>query len=71
LKKRGSQSGLSQPGAKKTKAVASDLDLKSSLEIAQIINAEDAKVAAAVKSALPQISKAIDLIADAIAQGGV
>ncbi len=61
---------MSQLGVKQTKADASDLDLKSSFEIAHIINAEDAKVAAAVKTALPQIGKAIDLIADAIAQGG-
>ncbi len=70
MKKRKSQSRLSQLGAKQTKAVASDLDLKSSFEIAHIINTEDAKVAVAVKTALPQIGKAIDLIADAIAQGG-
>jgi len=70
LKRRKSQSGLSRLGTEQTKAVASDLDLKSSFEIAHIINAEDAKVAAAVKSALPQIGEAIDLIADAIAQGG-
>jgi N-acetylmuramic acid 6-phosphate etherase len=49
---------------------ANNLDLKSSLEIAQIINAQDAKVAAAVKSALPQIARAIDLIANALQQGG-
>src|SRR5207248_1489736 len=70
LKKRKSQSRSSQLGAKQTNADASDLDLKSSFEIAHIINAEDAKVAAAVKTALPQIGKAIDLITDAIAQGG-
>ena len=70
MKKRKRQSGLSQLGANQTNAGASDLDLKSSFEIARIINIEDAKVAAAVKTALPQIGKAIDLIADAIAQGG-
>jgi N-acetylmuramic acid 6-phosphate etherase len=70
LKKRKRQSRLSQLGAKQTNADASDLDLKSSFEIAHIINAEDAKVAPAVKTALPQIGKAIDLIAHAIAQGG-
>ena len=42
---------------------STDLDLKSSLELARIFNAEDAKVAAAVKRALPQIARAIDLIA--------
>jgi N-acetylmuramic acid 6-phosphate etherase len=49
---------------------SSDLDLKSSLELAQIINSEDAKVAQAVQKALPQIAQAIDWIADALRQGG-
>jgi N-acetylmuramic acid 6-phosphate etherase len=49
---------------------AKNLDLKSSLEIVRIINAQDAKVAAAVKSALPQIARGIDLIAKALKQGG-
>jgi len=49
---------------------SANLDLKSSLEIARIINAEDAKVAAAVKRALPQIAKAIDVIAAALRRGG-
>jgi len=47
-----------------------DLDRKSALEIARIINREDAKVAAAVKPALRQTAQAIDLIAEALAQGG-
>jgi N-acetylmuramic acid 6-phosphate etherase len=47
-----------------------DLDLKSSLQIVRILNAEDAKVAAAVKRALPQIARAIDVIAAALKQGG-
>jgi N-acetylmuramic acid 6-phosphate etherase len=49
---------------------AKNLDLKSSLEIAGIMNAQDAKVAAAVKPALPQIARGIDLIAKALKQGG-
>ena len=49
---------------------SSELDLKSSLELAKIINAEDAKVAKAVERALPQIAQAIDLIANALRQGG-
>jgi N-acetylmuramic acid 6-phosphate etherase len=49
---------------------ARNLDLNSSLEIARIINAQDAKVAAAVKPALPQIARGIDLIAKALKQGG-
>jgi N-acetylmuramic acid 6-phosphate etherase len=47
-----------------------DLDTKSSLEIARIINTEDATVAAAVENALPEIAKAIDWITDALSRGG-
>jgi N-acetylmuramic acid 6-phosphate etherase len=47
-----------------------DLDCKSSLEIARLINAEDSKVADAVKRALPQIARAIDLIVAALRRGG-
>ena len=47
-----------------------DLDTKSALEIARIINSEDAKVAAAVERALPQIAQAIDLTAEALVNGG-
>lgn len=46
------------------------LDTKSALEIARLINREDAKVAAAVEQALPQIAKAIDAIAEAVGNGG-
>ncbi len=42
---------------------AADLDLKSSLEVARLMNSEDAKVAATVSRALPQIARAINLIA--------
>jgi len=49
---------------------SADLDLKSALEVARIINAEDAKVADAVQRALPQIARAIDLIANALRRGG-
>jgi N-acetylmuramic acid 6-phosphate etherase len=49
---------------------SSDLDLKSSLEIARIINTEDATVAEVVARALPQIARGIDWIAEALAKGG-
>jgi N-acetylmuramic acid 6-phosphate etherase len=61
---------LRRLGTEKTNSASVDLDRKSALEIARIINAEDAKVAVAVKSALRQIAKAVDLIAAALAQGG-
>jgi N-acetylmuramic acid 6-phosphate etherase len=49
---------------------ADDLDRKSSLEIARLINAEDATVAQAVTRALPQIARAIDQVAAALRRGG-
>jgi N-acetylmuramic acid 6-phosphate etherase len=49
---------------------SADLDLKPALEIARIINAEDAKVATAVQRALPQIARAIDLVASHFRKGG-
>jgi N-acetylmuramic acid 6-phosphate etherase len=49
---------------------AHDLDQKSSIDIARLINAEDATVAAAVSRALPQIARAIDLVAAALRKGG-
>jgi N-acetylmuramic acid 6-phosphate etherase len=49
---------------------AADLDRKSSLDIARLINAEDATVAAAVARVLPQIARAIDLVAAALRRGG-
>jgi N-acetylmuramic acid 6-phosphate etherase len=42
----------------------------SSLEIARVMNDEDATVAAAVRLALPQIARAIDVVANAIRKGG-
>lgn len=46
------------------------LDIKSALEIARIINAEDAKVHAAVKKAVPEIAIVIDEVARALRDGG-
>jgi len=61
---------LSHLPTEQPNAAARNLDLRSSLEIASIINAQDAQVAAAVKPALPQIARGIDLIAKALKQGG-
>jgi N-acetylmuramic acid 6-phosphate etherase len=49
---------------------AADLDRMPSLEIARLINDEDATVAAAVRHALPQIARAIDTIAAGLRSGG-
>ncbi len=46
------------------------LDMKSAFDLVRIMNAEDAKVAAAVRRALPQIARAIDLITNALERGG-
>jgi len=49
---------------------AGDLDRKSSLEIARLINDEDATIAAAVRRALPQVARAIDIVAAGLRAGG-
>ena len=49
---------------------ARDLDTKSALEIAEIINREDQTVALAVNRALPEIARVIDAAADVIRSGG-
>jgi N-acetylmuramic acid 6-phosphate etherase len=51
-------------------AASEGLDTKSALEIARIINHEDAKIAAAVKKALPEIAIAIDTVARSLRDGG-
>jgi N-acetylmuramic acid 6-phosphate etherase len=45
-------------------------DTKSALEIARIINHEDAKVSAAVKKAIPEIAEVIDQVARSLRDGG-
>jgi N-acetylmuramic acid 6-phosphate etherase len=61
---------LSKLTTERANPAAANLDLKSSLQIARIINSEDAKVAKAVKRALPQIARAIDVIANSLKHGG-
>src|SRR5258708_1434874 len=61
---------LYQLATEQPNPASADLDTKSSLEIARIINSEDARVALAVERALPQIARAIDSIAEALAAGG-
>jgi N-acetylmuramic acid 6-phosphate etherase len=64
------QISLRHLATEQSNTASADLDRKTALEIARIINREDAKVAAAVKRALPQIAQAIDLIAAALSDGG-
>jgi N-acetylmuramic acid 6-phosphate etherase len=49
---------------------AANLDRMSSLEIVRLINDQDATVAGAVKRALPQIARAVDVVAAGLRQGG-
>jgi len=57
-------------GTEQQNLASQALDTKSALEIATIINDEDAKVTAAVRRALPQVAAAIDAVAKALAAGG-
>ena len=61
---------LSLLDTEKTNPATADIDQKSSLEIVQLINAEDAKIAQAVSEVLPQIAKAIEEIASRLRRGG-
>ena len=63
-------SDLRRLATEKPNFASIDLDCKSSLQIARIINVEDAKVAGAVARALPQIAQVIDWIAAALSNGG-
>jgi N-acetylmuramic acid 6-phosphate etherase len=53
-----------------TNDAAHDLDQKSSLEIAALINTEDITVALAITRVLPQIARAIDLVTAALRARG-
>ena len=54
-----------------TSNIASEgLDTKSALDIARIINHEDARIAAAVKKALPEVAIVIDIVARSLRDGG-
>jgi N-acetylmuramic acid 6-phosphate etherase len=51
-------------------SASSDLDKMSALEIATLMNRQDAKVLRAIRRALPAIAKAIDVVRDRLAAGG-
>ena len=65
-----SKSDLRRLRTEQSHPATAELDCKSALEIARIINDEDATVAAAVRRALPQVARAIDLVAAALRKGG-
>src|SRR5258708_39407958 len=54
----------------KINPATSEIDRMSPLEIVQVINAEDAKVAEAVRQELPHIARAIEEIAARMRRGG-
>jgi N-acetylmuramic acid 6-phosphate etherase len=61
---------IEQLGTEQINAAWTDLDVRSPLEIARIINAEDAKIATIVERALPQIARAIEWITESLRSGG-
>lgn len=66
----GPKSDLRQLSTEQILSAASNLDQMSSLEIVQLMNDEDATVAAAVRRALPQVARAIDVVADGLRHSG-
>ncbi|GLB42931.1 putative glucokinase regulator family protein [Lyophyllum shimeji] len=62
------QTGSLQTESRNEKSV--EIDAVSTLEMCQIINAEDATVAAAVQKCIPEIARTIDLIAERVRKGG-
>jgi N-acetylmuramic acid 6-phosphate etherase len=70
LKIKKNSEGIEDLATEQSNPLSNDLDAKSTLEIARIINTEDKKVAAALEPALPQIAQAIDWIADSLKNGG-
>ncbi len=61
---------LEQLTTERPNEASQGFDTKSALDIARIINHEDAKVAAAVKKALPEIAQVIDQVARCLRDGG-
>jgi N-acetylmuramic acid 6-phosphate etherase len=61
---------LSDLDTERQNRASADLDKLSALEIATLMNREDAKVLRAVRQALPEIAKAIDVVHNCLAKGG-
>jgi len=64
------KSDLRQLPTEQMLSTATNLDQMSSLEIVRLINEQDAIVAAAVQRTLPQVARAIDVVADGLRHGG-
>jgi N-acetylmuramic acid 6-phosphate etherase len=63
-------SRLDALGTEQSRPELADLDLRPTLELVRLINAEDATIAAAVTDAAPAIASAIDAITDRLDAGG-
>jgi N-acetylmuramic acid 6-phosphate etherase len=61
---------LSELKTERPNRASSDLDRLSALEIAALMNRQDARVLRAVRQALPAIARAIDVVRDRLAAGG-
>ena len=61
---------LSGLKTEKQNRASADLDKLNALQIATLMNREDAHVLRAVRQALPAIAQAIDVVRDHLAQGG-
>lgn len=58
------------PVTEEANPATSQMDTLSALEIVTLINQEDARVAVAVQTVLPQIAQAVDVAADRLGRGG-
>jgi N-acetylmuramic acid 6-phosphate etherase len=67
---RKSKSDLRRLTTEQILPAATDLDRMSSLEIVRLMNEEDSTVAGAVRRALPQIARAIDVVVAGLRRGG-
>lgn len=66
----GDRQAFSGLETEKVNAVSADIDRMSPLEMVQVMNAEDAKVAFAVQQELSQVARAIEAIAERMRRGG-
>ena len=58
------------PVTEESNSATAEIDVASTLDAAQLINAEDAKVAAAVEKVLPQIAETIDRVVERLKNRG-
>jgi len=64
------KSDLRQLLTEQTLSSASNLDQMSTLDMVRLINDEDATVATAVRKALPEVARAVEVVADCLRRGG-